>query len=205
MDVSTITMDPAEAERRLKEYRRHKHHGADAEYQAAAVAYEQLAKGTPLLLLSDAIAGAPLDAKGRPRLAIARADRRQVMLQPHPAWTMRGRILFNALDPATVGEWDRFPQLAIDAPLPSQAELSPHSNMRGFALVPMVPPAVLGNRGRNTHFVLWEVEAWADVRIGAKPDIDPYLLRYVAPDLYAVVGEWELTDVERAVMRGRRD
>jgi hypothetical protein len=62
---------------------------------------------------------------------------------------------------------------------------------------------VLGNRSLKTHFVLWEVEAWADSRIGAQPDRDPYLLRRVDADLFAVVGEWDLTDVERAIMRGR--
>ena len=30
-------------------------------------------------------------------------------------------------------------------------------------------------------------------------------LAYEQLDLFAVVGEWDLTDVERAVMRGRRD
>jgi hypothetical protein len=201
MDVSTITMDPADAERRLKEYRRHKHHAADSEYQRAAVAYEQLAKGTPLVILSEAINNAPRDAKGRPRLALARADRRQVMLE----WNGQRDAVFNSAEPG-VAHRGRWPELVIEVRLerglPDNVSLW---SGRGYALVPMVPPDVLGNRAPKTHFILWEVEAWADSRIGAAPDRDPYLLRRVADDLFAVVGEWDLTDVERAIMRSRRD
>lgn len=71
MDVSTITMDPVEARRRLESYRDAKRYAADTEYQRAATAYEALAEGTPLIVLSDAIRNAPMDDKGRPRLAIA--------------------------------------------------------------------------------------------------------------------------------------
>lgn len=202
MDVSTIQMDPAEAERRLKEYRRHKHHAADDEFQRAAVAYEQLAKGTPLLILSEAINAAPRDHKGRPRLAIARADRKQVMLE----WDGQRGAVFNTSDNASRRQLQHWPELALRVQLETGVpDGSSLWSCRGYALVPMVPPAVLGNRALKAHFILWEVEAWAEQRIGAKPDIDPYLLRRVAEDLYAVVGEWDLTDVERAIMRSRRD
>lgn len=201
MNVELLQMDPAEAERRLEEYRRHRRTAADTEYQRARDAYAELAKGTPLLTLSSAIGNAPRDEKGRPRLAIARADRRQVHF--FRDYYERRRWLFNTLAARADSRQARLrlTDLAIAVEAPADAPTDPRD---GFALVPIVPPAVLGNRSLKAHFILWEVEAWADSRIGASPDVDPYLLRRIADDLFAVVGEWELTDVERMVMIDRR-
>ena len=193
MDVATLQMDPAQAREKLKEYRGRKHKAADTEYQRAEIAYQELAKGTPLVILSDAIAGCPRDAESRPMLAIARADRTQVHYQA------RHYESFHIFDSGKYGG-KRSDELGLVVPrAPGEKAYS----VGGYALVPMVPPGVLGNRALSTHFVLWEVEAWADRSLTARPDRDPYLLRRVDADLFAVVGEWELTDVERAVMRGR--
>lgn len=75
----------------------------------------------------------------------------------------------------------------------------------GYALVPIVPPTVRkGHADLSRYFTLWEVEQWADQRIRAAADRDPYLLQRLGGDLYAVVGEWDLTELERAVMGSRR-
>jgi hypothetical protein len=87
-------------------------------------------------------------------------------------------------------------------------ELVPYPNRgHGFALVPMIPAAVrltlpTGTTDRDS-FILWEVEEWADRRIGSRADRDPYLLRHLGGDLWAVLAEWDLTELERAVMAGR--
>jgi hypothetical protein len=205
MDVATIQMDPTLAREKLRQYRAGVHRKADAEWERAAVAYEALGNGTPLVVLSDAISQAPRDAKGRPRMAIARADRKQVRISFYNSRNFARYVTSAGL--SIYNNRDRFPELdlsvAFNPGLDERA--APNSyNADGYALVPMVPPMVLGRRALKDHFILWEVEAWADSRIGARPDIDPYLLKRVADDLYAVVGEWDLTDVERAIMRDRR-
>ena len=80
----------------------------------------------------------------------------------------------------------------------------PHEMKTGFALVPMVPADVRPKGALSNFFVLWEVQAWASRAQVMQPDRDPYLLKHLAGDLYAVVAEWELTDLERAIMTGRR-
>jgi hypothetical protein len=74
----------------------------------------------------------------------------------------------------------------------------------GYALVPIVPPSVRGNLDLSQHFILWEVERWADNAREVGPDVDPFLLRRVGSDLYAVVGSWDLTPLEQAILAGRR-
>lgn len=86
----------------------------------------------------------------------------------------------------------------------NQVVWSGRDGLEGYALIPMVPLDVRPATGRLADmFVLWEVEQWADRRIGAKPDIDPYLLKHVGGSLYAVLAEWDLTPLERAIMKGR--
>lgn len=72
------------------------------------------------------------------------------------------------------------------------------------SLVPMVPADVRPSGNLKYYFVLWEVEQWSDTSLTAVPDRDPYLLQHLAGDLYIVVAEWDLTELERAIMTGRR-
>lgn len=196
MNVATITMSPGQAKARLRTYRKALHAQPDREYERAAQAYRALASGTPLLQLSAAFAECPLDAKNRPRIAIARADQAQVRFR-----SLNGSYQFRP-----VTEWRmsaassrvRSVVVAVPVAVPQTPD--------GYALVPMVPPEA---REKITagdlcdHWVLWEVEAWADQIISATPDRDPYLLRRIADDLYAVIAAWDLTEVERAIMRDR--
>ena len=196
MNVDTITMDPTEARERLRDYRTALHRSADEEYQAAAAGYKALANGTPILQYGPAIAAAPRDEKHRPMLAIARADRKQVMIRS--SWTRETRF------DTTAGYYRSVPDSSLLTLVVNLGDPSPRN---GYALVPMVPPHALkacGGRSRlRDHLILWEVEEWADSPIQAVPDRDPYLLRPIHGDLCAVVAEWDLTDLERAVMAGR--
>jgi hypothetical protein len=208
VNVATITMDREEARAKLDEYRAGLALRDDAEYERLVEAYSALAKGSKLLVLSNVIANAPRDDRGRPRLAIARADKRQVKYRrdrnrPFETFSTRENWRQRALDldlnvPVVAG-------LTPDFPRPANPEMPWQDSVReGFALVPLVPPGIRGRRALNTHFILWEVEAWAGQAIRAQPDLDPYLLKRVGDDLFAVVGEWDLTEVERAILADRR-
>jgi hypothetical protein len=201
MDVATIKMPKEEARAKLAEYRRGLHRRADAEWERAALAYEAAALGKPLLVLSAVIAQAPRDEKGRPRLAIARADQRQVQYYRHRDWAVERFSI--------PGARPRLRDARISVPVQAETPAFLASNPRwpweceGYALVPLVPPDVRRGHDLSRRFILWEVEQWSDAPLGAVPDRDPYLLQRIADDLYAVVGEWDLTEVERAVMRDR--
>jgi hypothetical protein len=191
MNVPTMEMDKAEARERLRAYRKALIGQANSEYAEAARGYAALARGTKLLMPSQVFADVPVDAKGRPKLAIIRADVRQAGMTK----TAGSFRFWNA---------DRGHHATMVAQAVGvQSAAATGVRQDGYALVPMVPPDVLGNRNLNTHWILWEVEAWADRIIGARADRDPYLLRRISRDLYAVVGEWDLTELERAVMQRR--
>ena len=196
MNVERITMPRDVARERLSAYRNALHRRADVEYERVASAYESLAKGMPVLRLTDAIAHAPRDEKGRPRIAIARADRRQVRIARERSWE-GGRFVFDTI---FVSRFGRAPAHGIIR-VPNHE--TPREMPDGYAIVPIVPPEARLRNDLTKHFILWEVEQWSERRLDARPDRDPYLLRRIAEDLYAVVAEWDLTDVERAVMQDR--
>lgn len=196
MNAPTLTMPKEEAKARLKQYRSSRHHAADEEYQRIAMAYEQLAEGTPLLVLSEAFKFAPIDSKGRPRLAIARADKRRVHLSN---WQRRQILTF---DTEERRQWNQHAVInrVVSVPFATDKDLN------GYALTPIIPPdareKAKGEKPQDV-FVFWEVEKWADEPIQVLPDKDPMLLRRLDDDLYAVLAEWDLTEVERAILAGR--
>lgn len=71
-------------------------------------------------------------------------------------------------------------------------------------LVPIIPAKILVKEVKillpNYH-ILWEVEpgAWKKSR----PPKDPILLKRLTPNLFGVLATWNLTKLERAVIRGR--
>lgn len=198
MNVPTIEMPAEDAKAKLAAYRAQLRRRADEEYEAAAAGYEALAEGKPLLNLTDAINFAGLGDDGRPRLAIARADRKQVEVTGWGA--PRDHIRFNATSP-NFSTWGYSGTLMVNV-----RWNEPGIKMKnGYALVPMVPADVRPSGQLKDYFILWEVEAWSDRRIGAQPDIDPYLLHHLAGDLYTVEAAWDLTELERAIMAGRRE
>src|SRR5947209_6417428 len=189
-------MTPAKAREKLRAYQGALERQANAEYEAAVQGYEALAGGQALLDLDEVFRTVAYDGKGRPRLAIARADRRRVQFH----FDNRGTSPIGVFDtsssqalPSTyVGSLlTRVPYVPEN--MSEAARKLAGWERRGWALVPMTPPDVFnGSRGGLAQrHVLWEVEQWQDRPTRA--DRDPYLLRHLAGSLYVVEGAWDLT------------
>jgi hypothetical protein len=198
MQTPLITHDPAQAREQLAAYNRQLNRRDDPEYQAIAAGYAELAAGRPLINLHECFLTVPLDEKGRPRLAIARADRRTVTAVQMP----RSRVLFDARKNGSPSG-----TLTIEVEVPAFEGWSGRTWYRAHALVPLIPAAVRAKIPRGTTdamcHILWEVEQWSDTPLGQQADRDPYLLRHLGGELWAVLAEWDLSPLERAVMAGR--
>lgn len=204
MNVATITMDPDLAREKLRAYRRSKHTAVEAEYQQAAAAYAELAKGTPLLRLTPAIQAGGLFPDLRPRLAIARADRREVKFQ----WGSGSMASFDTDFAWRPGRRLKGSLLNIDLGR-EHGQVVVRGDQRwirtitGYALVPMVPADVRPERGQlKDRFILWEVDHWANSPQTVKAPVDPLLLKHLGGDLYAILASWDLTPIEQAVLEG---
>lgn len=71
------------------------------------------------------------------------------------------------------------------------------------SMVPIVPPKHRPPNGFGTRLVLWEADDWAWEE-APPPPRDPALLRHIGGDIYAVEAVWDLTELERLVLSGRR-
>ncbi|MGC4004653.1 MAG: hypothetical protein QM811_16665 [Pirellulales bacterium] len=211
MNVSgaMITMPKEEAAEKLCAYRRDLHKDSDELYREAERGYAELAKGTPLLQLSKAIAQGGYDDKMRPRLAIARADRKEVEMR----WESNSEtIAFNCYE-RSLSSWDRRSVGLRQTVGVGRTHGLKMFNANGtgygvtviaFALVPMVPADVRPATGQlRDWWILWEVDQWFDRSQTAKASKDPMLLKHIGGDLWAVLAHWDLTPLEMAILEAR--
>jgi len=214
MNVTTIEMDPQEAQEKLDAYRQalsSKHSQlVDEEWRAAEQAYKELAKGTPLIDPIAAIRECGWRPDARPVLAIARADQKQVtwrMERTARWWDNDTKTYKGSYSPmvwsfrAARTRWDRQRASNLTFRIDQITTEPPVAPKEGTAMVPMVPADVIPSRGcdLSKHFILWEVESW-----DFAPPVDPILLRPIGGNLYAVVAQWDLTEVERLIIAGTR-
>lgn len=72
------------------------------------------------------------------------------------------------------------------------------------SMVPIVPPKHRPPRDAfGRRLVLWEVADWELAQV-PRPPGDPALLRPIGGDIYAVEATWDLTELEKLVLSGRR-
>jgi hypothetical protein len=210
-------MDMEEAKTKLAAYqevlsRRHTQ-AVEEEFTAIERAYKELATGTPLIDPIAAIRDAGWRADARPVLAIARADLQYVrwsIPRDSRGWNPETHRLIGPYAPMTwqfLGarktekHWTWHKGWGKDFMVPDVLVEPPGQPQTGLAMVPLVPAEAYPARGLDLakHFVLWEVESW-----DLAPPVDPMLLKPIGGSLYAVIYQWNLTEIERAIIAGTR-
>lgn len=199
MNVATITMDKEEAREKLRAYRADRHKDAEEVYRAAEAGYAALAAGTPLINLDQAIANGGFFDDMRPKLAVGRADRKEVYFQ----WNSHEERANFYSGSTRTSEWASLQTWVHMGRLHgiTWGNGGGGRPVRGFALIPMVPADVRPATGQLKDWhILWEVEAWSDKSLTGQPPRDPFLIKHIGGSLWAVLAEWDLTELERAVM-----
>lgn len=182
---TAIRMEPDIAKQHYLDYLHLKKEHRTAEDEEIQKSYLELSRGRAIINATEAVKVAGLDEKGRPRIAFCRASAPFVHLR-----TRRGEIEF--LDKSGAEENYRSGRLII-----------PCSESTGWqrarTVVPPVPPAHRPDSRLDRYWIMWEVEDWEDV------PSDPALLRRLNQTTFSVLAVWDLTEVERMVLRGRSD
>jgi hypothetical protein len=178
MNIPVIEMDQEKAREAFEIYRssvRERHNEEDAQIMRG---YKALASGQQIFDVDEVMKMAGLDHLARPRLAIIRADAEY-------AWFVGyedGSGIFQIF-PAEVKKWRDF------------AWGSRTSKIR--ALVPLIPPQYRPKFKLLNYHILFEPE-WEEV-----PPKDPFLCKHLGGSLFAILAAWDLTEVERMVLKGR--
>jgi len=169
--------------------------------------YGHLRHGKKIVDIYESFKKAGLNKDGDPRLAICRADGKQCFclkvedgsaifsMKRLDRWNRTPRKTYGDVRlPSGIFQW-----LPKDSTLP--VSMYNIKNQVVQCLVPIIPAKILVKEVRaslrNFH-VLWEVEEWKPV-----PPKDPILLKRLTPNLFGVLATWDLTPLERAIIRGR--
>lgn len=186
------------------------------EYEGLMRGYKAISKGQSVVDLQHTLHTAGLQHDTLyPRLAISRAD------QKHCFVTMLsdGSATFTArMESNRWGRGGRAASLNVKLPVgtfplfqwrshPTQKYVSGRVlrddsvnwlwKPDAVALVPLVPPGLHPRGALANYHILWDA-VWEPA-----PPKDPLLLRHLAGSLYAIVAQWDLSPLERAVLRGR--
>lgn len=185
MDVNVLTVPRDEAVKMLRKYKEHRAYQTPVDADIVKI-YEAIEKGKLVVNALASIVKAGLGKDNLPKLAIARADEKVCYLadQHRGGCTMAGMEWITGQSSKT-----RYFQFA-DGSFPEI------NQRRHKALVPHIPPDIRPKRGLQNYHILWEAD-WQYA-----PPVDPMLLRRLGKqgDIWLVVGAWDLTEVERAVM-----
>lgn len=198
MNVTTISEPKDIARQKYEEYREGlRDREATPEDTGILMGYAALAAGKTLIDLSTTVRASPVDDRGLPKLAAARAN-----------WTWchfdRGDVgqgMFMSDERAVGGlgwgrvAWHR--RIIFPAGTFQATKLDSWAVRRCRALVPLIPPNLRPKKALHRYVILFEAE-WQPV-----PPTDPMLLRHLHGTLYVVLAAWDLTPLERAVLAGR--
>jgi hypothetical protein len=190
-----MTMDKEAAEAAFREYRAAfmaERNRIDGELMRG---YKALREGKQLIRLSESITAGGVDAEGKPRLAIARADEQAATFER----TRDGSVRFSNQNGSRARDRSFSLPAGTLPPVEFGAEFTSGWGLQ--ALVPIVPPRFRPPRsGALTGYhVLWEA-IW---KRAPRAPRDPALLKHLGGDLWAVLAVWDLTDLERAVLEMR--
>ena len=192
MEVVTIEQAAEEAKVEWKQYCKaiRENIPSDAEYmryyKSIKNALYYLSQGKQIIDIHASMKAAGLSDKGLPNLAICNAALSKVFFE----WEY-SRAVFSD------GRWNSKKRIVFPTSLFGIG--TKQSTTSFSAVVPKVPAQFLPKGNLSNYHILWEVEEW-----NLEPPIDPILLRRIkdSPNLFAVMAVWDLTKLERAVLRG---
>lgn len=186
MNVQTITMAKSEAKQHFQDYQQAVRQTNRKEDVALMHGFKALSKGQTLIDVHAAMKFAGLNEKKQPRLAICRADATHCWCNIRSS----GWAEFVMLD-----TWRRVRNdqrvVMPDGTFPREAATS-GNKLR--AVVPSIPPRLRPKIAYSNLHILWEAE-WESV------PTDPMLLRHLDGALYVVLATWDLTELEKAVLK----
>lgn len=210
MNLATIKMPRSKAREKFLEYRKSVRERHNAEEEQIMRGYRELANGRQLISLAETIRAGGLveriekrydyEQKGQvlvtvrlPALACCRAHLGECWVATNVGISKSGEAVFSP-DPYYRGLRDRIAVSGFEGLVYS------HGDYR--AMVPLVPPALRPVHHLRNYYVLWEAD-WEKAR-PPHPPRDPALLKRIGGDLFAVLAVWDLSELERAVLAGRR-
>lgn len=183
MQTSVLEVTQVEALQHLKLYKQHVNTPGSVDWEIERI-YREISKGNTVIQAFESIKNAGFDEKGRPKLAIVQAAAQRCFCRADST-----EVFFR--------DWAKRQSPGIKIPWPMAPGEASRLWNSAVARVPLVPVHLRPKTKLEKYHILWEAD-WEDV------PVDPMLLRRIGQaDAWVVLAAWDLTAVERAVLRSR--
>lgn len=204
MQVETVSVEQDEARQNLADLKKLFKENADIAknkiYRELQRAYGHMKHGGKVIDIYQAFKDTGVGEDGHPKIAIVRADAKVCHLFKYT----KGRAIFSHKGPERWGRHNtgqaRKSEREIGIPEGTfDWDRVEWRESHHITTVPIIPPAILIEQVRyhlRNYFILWEVEDWK-----MEPPKDPLLLKLITPNLFAVLATWDLSELERAIIR----
>ncbi len=160
-------------------------------------------QGKALLNVYEVMKKAGLNKNNEPRLAIARADINEVLFRKKDT----GTGIFEMEQGYSRSGW------STDVDLPQETfkvHWKRQTNEDGIesrwqienekikTKVPLIPADLMPEGDLKNYYILWEVKSWEML-----PEVkDPFLLKRISQNMFVILGAWDITELERAIVGG---
>ncbi len=163
-------------------------------------AHYQMKEGRELIDVYEVMKKFGLSEKNEPVFAIARADLKEVLFEKKDEGTGRFGTEKGWTDQVT---WTKDNVILPEKIFEIHWEREGNSDWQIKdklikTKVPIIPIELLPEGDLKNYYILWEVIDWELL----PPPKDPILLKRISENLFAVLGSWDVTELERSVMRG---
>jgi hypothetical protein len=206
MNAPTIQISKEKAKKIYKDYLEIVKTRKEKYLQDLKQVYYHLSKGDKILDIYEVFKKAGVNKDGEPKLAIVRADAKKCVF--------RKKELGSGSFTENFGWRDKEMSASFDINLPTntfpkwKTELRKEVFEKEATLkiirpdiqtkTTICPPHLLPNGELSNYYLLWEVDKWNEVPVAK----DPFLLKRINSNAFIVLAEWDLTEVEQAVIRG---
>jgi len=152
--------------------------------------YFHLKNGRKVIDIYEAFKNAGLNQFNQPKLAISRADKKEVFVELRP----NGSCKFS--DEIWKEKWSVYlPEGTFT--YPETLKFSYFNPLTYNTKVPIVPPLFLPRSHLRNYHILFEVENWKSVTK------DPILIKRITRNLFVILAFWNLSPLEKALIKGR--
>ncbi|MCK5293670.1 MAG: hypothetical protein KAJ49_03385 [Arcobacteraceae bacterium] len=165
--------------------------------QVMKKAMYQMKEGRELLDIYKVMKQAGLNENNEPKLAIARADLQEVYFEKRDT----GTGIFGTGQEYNSISWNKdkvsLPDNTFDIHWERKGEWSIEKKIIKTK-VPNVPIELLPEGDLSGYYILWETDEWKEL-----PETkDPILLKRISENLFAILGTWDLTELEQSIIAG---
>jgi len=200
-EIPKITMPKEQAKEEWKKYCNVLKKRKEKFLKIMKDAHYQMKEGRELIDIYKIMKETGLNENNEPKLAISRADLKTVYFEKRDT----GTGMFGTDTSYGNVEWNKdrieLPQKTFDVHWAREGEDRWNiANKIVKTKVPIVPVEILPEGDLSNYYILWETDEWEEI-----PETkDPILLKRISENLFAILGVWDLTELEQSIIRGNK-